>query len=87
MSHWHLPGGVHIHGPAPAQFGITIVRQAGDDYQLQVRWDGLTMSWDHLSRTEILASSLTPLTTASNTDLWNVLMQPVKSKRAPTLVA
>ena len=84
---WHLPGGVRLQGPAPSRFGITVVRNGDDAYQLRMLWNGLCLSWERLTRVQIMASSLAPLLGALGTDLWRLLMQPVVSVPTPALVA
>lgn len=73
---WHFPAGVRIHGPAPVQFGITVYRQGADAYQLRVLWNGLCLSWEGLTRVQIMASSLAPVLRVLGTDLWYLLTQP-----------
>ena len=73
---WHLPAGLRIHGPAPERFGVTVYRQGADAYQLRVLWNGLCLSWEGLTRVQIMASSLAPVLRALGTDLWYLLAQP-----------
>ncbi|MBI1832659.1 MAG: hypothetical protein HYR84_14560 [Planctomycetes bacterium] len=74
---WHLPEGVSIKGPAPRRFGVTIHRTAGDAYQVRILWNAVCMSWARLTRRQIMASSLAALLASLETDLWDMLHQPV----------
>jgi hypothetical protein len=74
---WHLPDGVCVKGPAPARFGVVIHRRGEDAYHVRVLWNGLGLSWERLSRVQIMASSLAPVLAALGTDLWNLLVQPI----------
>jgi hypothetical protein len=77
---WHLPEGVRIHGPAPVRFGVTVYRQGADAYQLRVLWNSLCLSWEGLTRVQIMASSLAPVLRVLGTDLWYLLTQPASSQ-------
>jgi hypothetical protein len=79
---WHLPGNVLVKGPAPECFGVTIQRSAQNSYQVQVLWNNLRLGWAHLSRTQIMSSSLASILRSLDTDLWYLLEQPVTSKAA-----
>ena len=79
---WHLPDGVVLHGPAPAQFGIKIQSGNNNQYRVRVVWNRLTLDWNSLTRVQIMASSLKPLLAALGTDLWALLEQPSQSLAA-----
>lgn len=79
---WELPEGVSVLGPPPQRFGISVRRRASDTYTVRVLWDATCLSWAALSRSEILASCLTPLLEALGTDPWCILDQPVRSDAA-----
>src|ERR1700693_1189172 len=73
---WHLPDGVCMKGLAPTRLVITIDRHGENAYQVRVLWNGLCLSWERLSRVQIMASSLAPVLAALGTDLWDLLSQP-----------
>ena len=79
---WYLPGGVVLQGPAPERFGITIHRLDKNSYRVRVLWNQLCLSWDGLSRVQIMASSLKLLLAALDTDLWDLLEQPAQTLAA-----
>jgi hypothetical protein len=79
---WHLPDGVVLKGAAPERFGVTIERRHPNVFRVRVLWNHLNLIWDHLSRRQILASSLTPLLEALGTDLWYLLEQPIAERQA-----
>lgn len=74
---WHLPAGVCLNGPAPERFGVTIFRQSDNAYRVRVLWNQLCLSWQELTRVQIMTSALTPLLRALGTDLWYLLEQPI----------
>jgi hypothetical protein len=74
---WHFPDGLSIRGPAPNRLGVTIYRLGDDAYQVRLLWNGLCLSWEHVNRVSIMASSLTPVLAALGTDLWYILSQPI----------
>ena len=74
---WYLPDSVLLQGPAPQRFGITIHRQGRDSYQVRVLWNRLCLSWEELTRVQIMSSSLAIVLNALGTDLWYLLSQPV----------
>ena len=76
---WHLPEGVMLKGAAPTRFGITIRRCTSEEYQVRVLWNNLCLSWSSLTRTQIMASSLSILN-ALGTDLWYLLNQPITAE-------
>lgn len=76
---WHLPEGVVIKGAAPGRFGVTIHRLGKDSYQVRVLWNRLCLSWEGLTRVQIMTSSLAIILSALGTDLWYLLNQPVKA--------
>ena len=76
---WYLPDGVVIKGPAPTRFGITIHRLGADAYRVRVLWNHLCLSWDNLTRMQLMTSSLALVLGALDTDLWHLLEQPVES--------
>lgn len=73
---WRLPMRVDLSGPAPERFGITLRRTGNDSYHLRMLWNDLSLCWDGLTRTQIMASSLTLVLDALGTDLWYLLSQP-----------
>ena len=75
---WHLPERVTVKGPPPQRFGITIHRLGHDSYRVRVLWNALCVSWDDLTRVQIMTSSLAPILKALGTDLWYLLHQPVE---------
>lgn len=77
---WHLPDGVSLKGPAPQRFGVAIRRSGNDSYCVRVLWNRLCLSWDGLTRVQIMASSLKLLLDALGTDLWYLLNQPIEDK-------
>jgi hypothetical protein len=79
---WHLPERLLLKGPAPVRFGVTIERRGADSYHVRVLWNHLGMSWDHLTRVQIMTSSLALVLNALGTDLWYLLNQPVEGLRA-----
>jgi hypothetical protein len=79
---WHLPDGVVLQGPAPARFGIIVHRIGKDSYRVRLVWNRLCLSWDGLTRVQIMASSLKLLLAALGTDLWHLLEQPAQSMAA-----
>ena len=76
---WRLPDSVHLHGPAPSRFGITIRRLDKDAYEVRVLWNHLCLSWQALSRVQIMSSSLTVILKALGTDIWYLLNQPMEA--------
>jgi hypothetical protein len=74
---WYLPDGVVLKGPAPRRFGVTIHRQSKNSYHVRVLWNRLSLSWDDLTRLQIMTSSLAVVLSALGTDLWYLLEQPV----------
>ncbi len=84
---WHLPGSVSFKGPAPERFGITIHRVDDDGYHVRVLWNQLCLSWESITRRQILTSSLALMLESLGTDLWHVLNQPIESDPRAVLVA
>jgi hypothetical protein len=74
---WHLPDGVVVKGATPSRFGVTIHRDAENSYQVRVLWNRLSLTWQGLTRNQVMASSLAPLLHALGTDLWYLLNQPI----------
>jgi hypothetical protein len=74
---WHLPEGVCVQGHAPELFGLTIQRHGPNAYRVRVLWNQLFLSWNHLTRVQVMTSALTPLLRSLGTDLWYLLEQPV----------
>jgi hypothetical protein len=79
---WYLPESVIVRGSAPYRFGITVHRRAEDSYQVRIVWNRLCLSWDQLSRAQIMASSLAVVLQALGTDLWYLLNQPIEKTNA-----
>jgi hypothetical protein len=75
---WHLPDCVTMKGPPPTSFGITIHRLHNDRYRVRVLWNRVCLSWEDLTRVQIMTSSLAPILKALGTDLWYLLNQPVE---------
>ncbi len=75
---WHLPDNVIVKGPAPQRFGVMIHRLGDNSYKVRVLWNRMRLSWDGLTRTQIMTSSLTLLLGALGTDAWYLLNQPVE---------
>ena len=80
---WQLPDDITIAGPPPGHFGITIQRRAADRYAVRLLWERTCLSWQALTRAEVLSSSLRPLLEALGTDLWYLLDQPAEDEPAP----
>jgi len=76
---WHLPDGVVIKGPAPQRFGVTIHRLGNNSYRVRALWNRLCLSWEGLTRLQIMTSSLALVLSALETDLWYLLNQPVET--------
>ena len=74
---WCLPDGVILKGPAPDVFGISVYRTGDDAYQMRMLWNRLSLSWDGLSRAEIMATTLPALLQVLGTDVWYLLNQPL----------
>jgi hypothetical protein len=79
---WHLPAGVCIRGAAPTRFGVTVHRHDVDAYHVRLLWDNVCLSWQHLTRVQIIASALTPILALLGTDLWYLLAQPLPAQEA-----
>ena len=84
---WYLPDSVSLKGPAPRRFGITINRHGKDAYRVRVLWNRLCMSWDDLTRVQILSSSIAVILNALGTDLWYLLNQPIEHERLASRAA
>jgi hypothetical protein len=78
---WRLPDSVSLTGPAPRRFGVTIHRLSENTYQVRVLWNQLCLSWDGLTRLQVMTSSLAEILRALGTDVWDLLNQPVEAKR------
>jgi hypothetical protein len=79
---WHLPDGVCINSPAPVRFGVTIYRHGADAYHVRVLWNSLCLSWECLTRVQIMASALASVLRVLGTDLWYLLTQPAPAEAA-----
>jgi hypothetical protein len=79
---WHLPDSVVLRGAAPTRFGITIQRLGPNAFRARVLWNHLTLVWERLSRSQVLASSLAPILGALGTDIWYLLDQPQAEPQA-----
>jgi hypothetical protein len=75
---WELPDGVHIMGTPPQRFGFHMQRVDRDAYAVRLLWNQTCLSWEALSRMQLLSSALAPLLAALGTDLWCLLEQPVR---------
>jgi hypothetical protein len=80
---WELPEGVTLVGPPPERFGVSIRRRGEDSYSVRLLWDRSCLTWEDLTRTQLLTCSLEPLLGAMGTDLWYLLDQPVRSGPGP----
>jgi hypothetical protein len=74
---WFFPGQLAIQGPAPTTFGVIIQRCGPDEYRVRLVWNDLGLSWNRLSRRQILTSAMARVLTAIGTDLWQVFEQPI----------
>lgn len=79
---WHLPDNLMLKGPAPEQFGITVHRLGPNAFRVRCLWDNLGLHWERLTRSQIMASSLSPILSALGTDLWYLLNQPLETTAA-----
>ncbi len=79
---WHLPDGVVLKGATPERFGVTIHRLGENAYCVRLLWNRLCLSWESLTRAQVMASALANLLTALGTDLWYLLNQPVEKGKA-----
>jgi hypothetical protein len=84
---WELPEGVRLIGPPPERFGIDIRRRGIDSYNVRLLWDRTCLTWEDLSRAQLLDSALAPLLGAMGTDLWYLLDQPVRLEPVEPLAA
>ena len=75
---WHLPDGVVVKGAAPKRFGVTVRRTGRDAYNVRVLWNNLSLVWDDLTARHILASSLCIVLRSLNTDVADLLEQPIE---------
>ena len=75
---WYLPDSVSLKGPAPRRFGVTVHRHGKNSYAVRVLWNRLCLSWNGLTSSQIMASSLALILAALGTDLWALLNQPVE---------
>jgi hypothetical protein len=75
---WELPDGVNILGTPPEHFGFHLQRVGRDSYAVRLLWNHTCLSWESLSRVELLSSALAPLLTALGTDLWCLLEEPMR---------
>ena len=80
---WQLPDSVMIKGPAPVRFGVTIRRIGENAYDVRVLWNRLCLSWESLTRRQIMTSSLAPVLGSLGTDVWYLLEQPVEDAARP----
>src|SRR5688572_29685531 len=58
---WCFPDGIVLKGSAPEVFGVSIHRSGDDAYQMRMLWNRLALSWDGLTRAEIMATTLPAL--------------------------
>jgi hypothetical protein len=79
---WHLPDNLTLKGPAPQRFGITVHRLGPNAFQVRCLWDNLSVTWERLTRSQVMASSLSQILSALGTDLWYLLNQPVEPTAA-----
>ena len=74
---WSLPEQVVFRGAPPQRFGLRLQRRDFDSYSLCLLWDGCHVLWPALTRTQLLATDLTPLLAALGTDLAYLLDQEI----------
>jgi hypothetical protein len=74
---WELPEGVSIVGAPPERLGFHVQRLGRDTYSLRLMWNQMSLTWETLSRMQLLSSALAPLLASLGTDLWCLLEQPV----------
>jgi hypothetical protein len=79
---WQMPDGVVLKGATPDRFGVSIRRLGENSYSVRVLWNRLCLSWEQLTRVQIMASALAHLLKALGTDLWQLLNQPVEKTKA-----
>ena len=79
---WYLPDGVILNGAAPDRFGVTIHRSGADSYRVRLLWNRLCLSWEELTRVQIMTGSLAIILNALGTDLWHLLDQPEAARAA-----
>ena len=75
---WHLPEGVVVKGSAPKRFGISVHRTERNAYHVRVLWNRLSLSWHELTARQILASSLCILLRSLDTEVADLLNQPIE---------
>ena len=75
---WHLPDGMSLKGPAPQRFGVTVHRTGPNAYRVRVLWNRTCVSWEGLTRAQVMASSFALILASLGTDLWTLLNQPVE---------
>lgn len=75
---WQLPDSLVLKGPAPERFGIAIHRLDDNAYRVRVLWNDMNFTWNHLTRVQVMTSSLTQILHALGTDLWYLLNQPIE---------
>ncbi len=76
---WHFPDGILLQGPAPRRFGITIHRHGNDAYLVRVAWNRVCLSWESLTRVEIMTGSLALILNSLGTDVWHLLNQSIET--------
>ncbi|MFQ3592656.1 MAG: hypothetical protein SNJ82_05615 [Gemmataceae bacterium] len=79
---WDLPDGLCLAGSAPRRLGYVIRRTHDDLYSVRLVWNRTVLSWNAVSRMDLLASCLGSLLAAIGVDLWSVLEQPLPSKHS-----
>jgi hypothetical protein len=84
---WELPEGITILGIPPRRFGVSILRQGEDSYEVRLLWDRSAFHWRFLPRAEVLTSSLAPLLSALGTEIWYLLEQPFPQEQRQPLIA
>lgn len=77
---WHLPESVTVKGAAPQRFGVNIHRIGADSYKVRVLWNRLCLTWESLTRRQIMTSSLAPVLESLGTDVWYLLNQPAENE-------
>lgn len=77
---WHLPDQLLISGLPPDRFGVAIHRCEENKYQVRVMWNRLCLSWEGLTRREIMTSALASILNALGTDPWYLLNQPIEDE-------
>ena len=74
---WKLPDKVRLISPAPRRFGVRILRNADDSYDVCLVWDRLSLHWPNAQRAELIGSGMETVLAALGTELGHLLEQPI----------